>query len=191
MASVTITLPSSAYFTTQTVKVRYGLPVHSRLSLGISLSVDGNTEIYLQGITLASGPISDPVEIRLTRSQTEPESEPGVSGPDFSTQMENFGTIRYVASDGTTLVLIGISDSTEVYKWTPSNIGEVYVFANHIFSLADRSLVVTFNDNTSNTYRRNVSGDYELVDSYRVNLSGDYELVDDYERDAMGDYVQV
>ena len=34
----------------------------------------------------------------------------------------------------------------EQYSWTPSNFAEVIVFSNHILSLSDRSIALTFTD---------------------------------------------
>ena len=61
--------------------------------------------------------------------------------------MENSGTITIVASNGDSLTVTGISDSSEPYVWNPSNIADVNTFANTLQGLADQSLTVTFNDN--------------------------------------------
>ena len=138
MARVTITLLDSAYD-----GVGGGAPIHwdflnnDEPSLGDTLSASGNT-LYL-GIFRVLG--TGQVVIQLTSAPGETASDPG---PEFSDEMETYGTVTMVASDGTAYVL-SIGDTTEPYFWSaPAAAG---TFAHHVFSLSDRTLTVTFDDN--------------------------------------------
>ena len=63
--------------------------------------------------------------------------------------MEASGTITFVASSNDTLVITGISDSTEPYAWTPANSTDAAAFYALFGGLTDKSLTVTFNDNAN------------------------------------------
>ena len=54
-----------------------------------------------------------------------------------------------VASNAASLTLMGISDSTEPYSWLPTNAVQVQAFRTVLLGLANRSLAVTFNDNST------------------------------------------
>ena len=148
MASVTVTLPESDEFIdSDTSRVGWFYPDGSltpRPSLGSELSEGGGE----QWIQLFSFPLTlqQQVDIRISPAQTGEGVSPG---PDFSSQMEMFGTITCELADSETVVITGISDATEPYYWTPSNLAEIYAFANHALGLADRTLTVTFDDNSN------------------------------------------
>lgn len=76
-----------------------------------------------------------------------------LAGQDFSSQMEQNGTIAVTASNGDTLsIAMGGADSREPYQWTPSNSAEVHTFANTLAGLSDRSLTVTFDDGAFSSF---------------------------------------
>ena len=108
-------------------------------NLGSSLAADAGQTLYWKVLTF----IGSEVSIRLSSTPTEEGLD---AGPDFSAQMEQSGTITFVASDGERLVVTGISDSSEPYSWTPSNSSEVSSFRAHVIALTNRSLTVTFDD---------------------------------------------
>lgn len=139
MAQVTITIPNSSW-TASTNFVTWDPPNNARVSMGSSLSVDGNTNIFFARMQLPR--TSQNANIQLATG-TEGES---LAGPDFSTRMELIGTIQFTASNGDSVTITGINDSTEPYSWLPSNIGEVNTFANTLAGLTNRSLTVTFDD---------------------------------------------
>lgn len=111
--------------------------------LGTSLSFNGSSQQYLAFFTL---PTSTGTNVRIQLASGRGTSHIGVAGPDFSTKMEDNGTITLVASDGTTLVLEGIGDSTEPYAWQPSNLSAARAFVSTLQSLSDKAVQVTFND---------------------------------------------
>ena len=140
MAQVTITLPDSAY---EQFSGRSRWDMLS-LSLGIELSESGQEQILTQVsmfVDNSFGGVPPGQIIIRVDSSGNPD--------DFTTQMENSGTITFVASDNDTLVVTSISDSSDPYLWVPVNSTEVIAFANHVRGLnaGQRSLQVTFNDN--------------------------------------------
>ena len=87
--------------------------------------------------------------------------------------METAGTVTVMASDGSTLTVTGISDSTEPYNWIPTNITDVIAFADALAGLADRSLTVTFNDNANEPPMASVSADVmSVLEGGVVTLDG-------------------
>ena len=146
--SVTVTLPDSAYDAFAT-RVQWRPAVSP--SLGTSISHTGQ-EILL-----------DILQLFFTSGLVGVELKGPGSPDDFSDQMEQNGTITCVASDGETLVVTGINDSTDPYGWTPSNSAEVIAFANHIIGLSagQRSLIVTFDD-ASDSFLATVLSTYTL-----------------------------
>ena len=144
MASVTITIPNSDW-SDSSISVDWNPPNASHITLGSTLSVGGSTELFLGRFILPRIPSST---IGIQLSDGSGGSEAGL-GPEFSDQMENSGTITIVASNSDSLTVTGISDSSEPYVWTPSNIADVNTFANTLQGLADQSLTVTFNDSPS------------------------------------------
>ena len=156
MASVTVALPSNEADVFAS-RVSYALPQNSRLSLGSSLSINGSTELFFAYLDLPR--TESTVRLRLSASQAV--ADPNVAGPEFSDQMESAGTIHFVASNGSTLTITGISDATEPYQWSPSNLTAIKAFAEAIVLLTNRALTVTFDDNAAgnraphhNSYRR-------------------------------------
>ena len=147
MASVTVTIPSSpseigsAAIGWQSVSGSSNLGI----SLGSSLSASGN-EIFLGRLSLLFSGSGNTIFLRLALDAT---SDPLLTGPDFSDQMEASGTIRIVASNGSEVTVLGILDATEPYIWEPSNAADVRSFANTVRGLTNRSLVLTFNDNAN------------------------------------------
>ena len=138
MASVIVNIPNTNWTVNSSLVAWSGL----HLSLGSSLSKSGR-EIFLGRLQLRRIGEANSYGINLATSLLSSDT---LSGPDFSDQMENSGMITTVASDGETLVVTGIIDSTEPYTWEPANATAVLAFANHLAGLADRSLVVTFDD---------------------------------------------
>ena len=187
MAEVTITLPSN-----QVISTGNGRRLSwnqfdnlSGISLGDELSASG-AEIYFKSFLTptSTGSNTDTFDILLTLTPTESATD---LGPDFSTQMESEGTIQLVASSGQYVVVTGIDDSMEPYRWTPSNFDAVRMFATHVLSLQDRELTIIFDDNAGLMYER-VNGVYVLGTMYeRVN--GVYVEVDPFER-VSGVYTQ-
>ena len=104
--------------------------------------------------------------------------------------MEQNGTIKLTASNGDTLTLTGISDATEPYQWSPSNIAAVRTFATTLNGLTDRSLTVVFNDNAEvRQFYRKVSGSWRAVKLHR-KTGGSWAEVKLY-RKVSGSWVQV
>ena len=143
MALVTITIPNSRW-TTSSSTVSWQPPAGSYVSLGTDLSATSGSEIFFAGLILRRTSGTNAVTLRLASSQST--FDPSSGGPDFSTEMEQNGTIAIVASNGDSLILSRINDSTEPYAWTPSNASEVYTFANTLAGLSDQSLTIAFND---------------------------------------------
>ena len=146
MASVTVTLPDAEFENQNNSRIRYRIAGTARPSLANQISADG-AEIWLALFALryAGTPLGR-MNVVLAQPQSERDLDPH---DDFSDQMEQNGTITMVASDGVSLAVTGISDSTEPYDWIPTNITEVVAFANHLRGLAAgrRSLTITFDDN--------------------------------------------
>lgn len=142
MASVTITLATPAVtFLTQITVITIFTTGDQHISLGTSLSVDGSTVLYFARIELRRGIGGLGLSLRLSSTPTEAS---GLPGPDFSDQMEAEGSLTFVASNGATLVVTGISDSTEPYVWEP--VADVRSFADILAGLTDQTLIVTFDD---------------------------------------------
>ena len=113
--------------------------------LGTALAAIEGQNLYMGWFGLYN---QDGVRIRLASTATQGLS---TSGPEFSDQMEQNGTIVVVASDGETLTITGITDTTEPYLWVPSNQSEVQAFIMHVDGLTDKSLAITFDDNPDTT----------------------------------------
>lgn len=141
MASVVIVIPNSGWAEGPAV-IRWDGGEGNYINLGSSLSADGST-IYFGRFELPRG-TGTTMTILLSSSQTADDLG---AGPEFSTTMEMSGTITLVASNSAT-VATGIGDSTEPYNWTPANLSAVRTFADILEGLPDRSLTVTFDDNT-------------------------------------------
>ena len=148
MASVTVTVTQVPFVSDTTVE--YNISAGSYFDLGTSLSTDGSINLYLGQLEFVrtASHVFGRLEVRLAPDQTTSVSP---FGPEFSDAMESSGTITYVASDGETLTVTGISDSTEPYVWIPTEPKrtEVASFADHLAGLSDQSLTVTFNDNSA------------------------------------------
>ena len=139
MASATITVPNTGWTLPSATAVLW----EGAVSLGMLLSADGATEIFLARLGFTAG------NFNFSLSLSDGVEPPSQSGPEFSTVMEDNGTIDFTASNGSTLTLTGIADSTEPYSWMPSNHAEQQAFATVLRGLSDRSLTVVFNDNAS------------------------------------------
>ena len=150
MAEVSITIPHS-YASFSTVAMGWNPPAGSNIPLGASLSEGGNTPLFLGQLQL---PRDLNTNIYIALSQTVGLDDT-IPGPDFSPQMEAGGTITFVASNNDSVVLTGISDATEPYLWTPSNLIDVRAFSEIVVSLTDRSLTVIFNDRSIPTMKFN------------------------------------
>ena len=109
--------------------------------------MDGSAVGYLSFFRIRRTTINSTVNLHFTPDQIITGS--GSAGDqELSDEMEMDGTITVVSADGQeTLVLTGISDSTEPYSWIPSNTAEMRAFANYLAGLTDRSVSFTLNDN--------------------------------------------
>ena len=145
MASVTVTLPSTYY----SVIGQFGswtFPVNERIDLGTTLSSDANPRL-LALLLIRVDPTASrgDFHIGLVGTQTDASTV----RRDFSDDMEAEGFFVLQASDGVSITITGGTggDTTEQYAWTPGNAADVFVFWEHIHSLTDRTLTVTFDDN--------------------------------------------
>ena len=146
MASVTVTIPNSDWHASATSIQWNGSGSAINIALGTSLSVDGATELYLAYLRLPNAPgSSTDTQIQLSEGTGAGDE----LGPEFSTQMEQSGTITLEASDNSSLTITGISDASDPYQWTPANNNDVRAFGAILSALTDRSLTVTFNDNAA------------------------------------------
>ena len=141
MATVTVTIPNTDWDVFQMTRIRWTPSNSGYINLGATLAAVHNTNLYFAFLTLAS--FNGMVDLYLSDGSSDHSLE---LGPEFSTQMEDHGTITLVASNGDSLVLTGISDSSEPYIWIPSNAAAVMTFAGTLIGLSDRSLTVTFYD---------------------------------------------
>ena len=118
-----------------------------RPSLGSALSQDGSTTLYLAVLGLfRSGAQRGQIFMQLASSQSQSPTE---AGPDFSNQVKTQGSIVIRASDGRSLTVTGISDRTEPYTWTPTNLEELVSFANHVAGLGNKTVSVTVSDGST------------------------------------------
>ena len=182
MATVTVSITPNSV---GNASVGYLPNAGSYLSLGTALSVNGLMELLLGLLTLNRS--NGTVDIRLVASQTE---TPVIPGPEFSMQMEMNGSITIEASNGDTLVLSGISDSTEPYAWLPSNAADVIAFADTVAGLSDRLLIVTFNDNPVVEQLFTKVGGVWLPTTVYTKVSGSWVEAKVYSKQA-GAWVQV
>ena len=141
MATVTVTIPNTDWDVFLMTRIRWNPSSSGYINLGATLAAVHNTNLYFAFLTLAS--FNGMVDLYLSDGSSDHRLE---LGPEFSTQMEDHGTITLVASNGDSLVLTGISDSSEPYIWIPSNAAAVMTFAGTLTGLSDRSLTVTFYD---------------------------------------------
>lgn len=141
MASVTIVIPNSNWSVADT-HVAWIPPDTDHIDLGVTLSTDGATALYLGRLNLPRSSGQN-MTVRLSGGGGQSEDLPG---PEFSNTMETSGTITFIASNGASLTVTGISDSSEPYSWMPSNFATVTAFANTVAGLTDYSLTVTFYD---------------------------------------------
>lgn len=177
---VTITIPNSGWQTG--TLLRWNPGANNYISLGTSLSADGNTELFFGFLGLPAVGSVAAVRLRLAANQSE---NPNNAGPDFSVAFETGGLITFTASDGssTTLENFGSSDP---YLWTPSNHSDVVTFAANLARLSDRSLTVAF-DPTPPVIRTGDGDDIDL-DASLGEADG---AAPSAERDGDGDSVDV
>ena len=76
----------------------------SRLDLGTSLSEDGSTTLYLGDLQIPRTSTGSTFQIRLAPDLT---TQDFLAGPDFSTTMENGGTVIFVASNSDSVTITG------------------------------------------------------------------------------------
>ena len=146
MATVRVTLPHT-HWVVSLGRVRWEPGVADYISLGSSLS-PLNTEILLGRLQVPRDSAQE-FGIELSRNYV-----PSIdAGPEFTNHMRNSGTMTFVASNGDSLVVQGISDQFEPYYWHPTNTAEIYAFGDTLAGLTDRSLVATFTDNVAETPR--------------------------------------
>ena len=185
MASVTVTMP---YLSHSTNSINWQSdPVTTRPSIGSALSAEGD-ELWVTNITIrrSTAPTNrGRIILQLVDVQTE---SPAESSDLLSDTFEAQGTIEFVASDGESVVITGITDMTEPYQWLPTNAVAVGNFGTHVAGLSARDITVTFNDNASQVFER-VAGTYAPVETFE-KVNGMYVPVETYER-INGSYVRV
>ena len=186
MASITITLAHNTAIAQPDVIT--WVPFSGSLpSLGTELSESGN-ELYLGVFTLPRL-TNNPLNLQLSDPETE---GPGNAGDAFTTQMETSGSITCLASDGESVVITGIDDTTEPYTWTPTNIADILVFTNHVASLSDHSLTMTFDDSAAPatpatiTDQQITSNPVALSDTYGFNETVEFTITFDVAVDVEG-----
>ena len=103
--SVTITIPHAELLDQVGT---YGLLFIGNISLGNAISADGMEQI-----------LADFALNRFQNGRIVFGLDPG--NTDFTQAMETSGSITVIASDGSSIVIMGIGDSTEPYTWTPAN----------------------------------------------------------------------
>ena len=148
MASVTIGVnvtPTFGSFGANSWLV-YALSGADAASLGTALSEDGATEQFFRSLSLFYSGVPGHIIISLALTPTSQASDPG---PDFSTQMEEHGTILFTSSDGGSVEVQIANDFIEPYGWSPSNAADVAAFTNNLIALTDRSLTIVFDDNAN------------------------------------------
>ena len=150
---VTIVIPSTE-ITVDAFNVYRSRTRFDNIDLGTTLSINGTTRLWLQELSLRHTAGSQSTQGRINISLVTSRTDTAFRrlGPDFSTQMEQHGTITFEASDGDTVVVTGIIETdipaTEPYAWIPSNAADVAAFATHVTGLTDKTLTITFNDNS-------------------------------------------
>ena len=142
MVSVTVTL-SSATLDGSLTRLRWRPGTTQRPSLGTALSDDG-TERFLGQIVIYTA--ADRIDLFLTSDLVEDLS---LVGDEFSTQMENSGTITLQASDGESFSFSIESDFSDPY--TDNHPSGATAFGSHLWFLGvgQRGLTLTFNDNAT------------------------------------------
>ena len=141
MVSVTVTVPNTNWVQ-GTPNNWFWNPQIDRdhVLLGSQLSAGNATNLYLATLGFNS---TNNGSFLLQLS--DGSSDASDAGPDFSDDMEQTGTIRFVASNGSELVLTTTGgDSTEPYNWAPSNATQYRAFSATLIGLADKSLTITF-----------------------------------------------
>ena len=139
MATVEFSVRSNAWVNGPNTITWAGSP---RPSLGTTFSDDGTTEILIDELVLPKHQSGN--NGRVSLYTTVASNQAGVLfGPDLSSQFEMEGTITFTFGSNV-LVLTGISDTTEPYGWTPSNINDVYAWATALGNAVDRSCTIAF-----------------------------------------------
>ena len=146
MASVTVTFPDSVASIIPT-SIAWAPAFGDLLPLGNALSAN-SSNIFLNRLILQRASSNIPGHTQIQLSPDQMTGGTG-AGPEFTDAMEMNGSITFMASDGMSVTVTGIGDSTEPYAWTPSNASDVASLADHIVGLTDRTLTVTFNDNAN------------------------------------------
>ena len=147
MATSRVTLPH-AHWTVELGRVIWAPGAADYILLGSPLAQFPTETLLLGRLEIPRDSAQD-LGIELSRN-FEPSLD---TGPNFSNRMRNSGTLTFVASNGDSLVVQGISDDFEPYYWRPSNIAAVYTFGDILAGLTDRSLVATFTDNVAEAPR--------------------------------------
>ena len=136
MASVTVTIPGSNVVSSSVDLITYLCsPV---ISLGSDLSASGNN-VFLYIFSLPRGG-SGQVWLNLSGNN------------DLSSDWETGGSITVVVREGQfdeqSITILAGNDTSDPYTWSPSNISDVYDFANFVFGLttANRTLKLTIDD---------------------------------------------
>ena len=140
MVSVTVTTPNTNWVQATPNIWFWNAPIGEHVLLGSQLSADKATNLYL-GVMGFSSVNGGSFSLNLS----DGSSTASDAGPDFSSDMEQTGTIRFVASNGAELVLTTTGgDSSEPYNWVPSNPTQYRTFSATLIGLADKSLTITF-----------------------------------------------
>ena len=129
MAQVTVTIPDSDFSSTTTT-IRWITGV----SLGNTLSADG-AEQSLSVLSLPEANSASTVSI-------------GINGDDrdFTTQMENNGSITLTNAAGTSIEIAMGNDTEEPYTWTPSNLTDIRAWSAATRALSNRAITALFDD---------------------------------------------
>ena len=179
MASATVFLDASG-LTVSTFQNRLGWIPNSGgyLDLGSLLSGSGGN-IYLQSLRIPRSGAAGSTEIRLGNSPTQTAVS---DNQDFTTEMEDHGSITLIASDGTSVTFNGpnvtgniVTDDTERYNYTApiAQRNAQRVWATHVNGLTDKSITATFDDNQNAAPVVTIQSDESIVNGNGVvNLSG-------------------
>ena len=143
MASISVMIPNLPSTDWVTSAPRWNPPTGSGryVSLGSDLSADGN-EIFL-GYLFFPYSTTRVLRVRLANSQDQNVS---FNGQDLAPAFETGGSITFVAiSSGQSVTFSPAGgDLGETYQWDDTD--ALLAFGNHVQSLDDRSLIVTFDD---------------------------------------------
>ena len=100
----------------------------------------------LNGVFFADGTPQEVFGIRINSSGRIAIILGGTGSEDLTNAIESSGEFVFTASNGASVTVIGITDMTEPYAWTPSNSAEVIAFYNAIDGLSNQTLTFRIDD---------------------------------------------